>query len=588
MPIRPHLSPLPRLVAALGVAAFLFTLTQTSSSFAQSTEQLPEANFQRWRPSPFASDFLMVHSSLIDEHLGFNGGFYFNYANDPLLVRHSSGAELQAAIDYQLFADFMFSMSFFEWFELGIVLPVGIGTGTSILEMPFEQLRDEAGLGDMRFAAKGRILRLGDFPVGLGLIAIVTAPTGDTKALFGDDGVSFDIISAIEFNPWGKVRMAGNLGFRYRPEPAVVKNFTMGHSLLLSGAAAIPFFSEDLDLLLEIHGEITVDGANQALSSEERPVEAELGFRYRLWKEPGILEGLAVTGALGAGTTGMGSPSVRAIVGIGWQWVSGGAWAHDYDYGGYLSEIEECPDPETTPPEQIPDRCRTKKPVDSDGDGVPDNLDRCPFLGQPGQVDQSGCPNNDRDADGIPDHVDKCPDSPEDFDGWLDSDGCPEPDNDQDGIPDVVDGCPIEAEIFNGIDDEDGCPDDDPNAKVSVRHGKLEIREQVFFETGKAVILPASYALLDEVARVLDANPHVGLIDIEGHTDDRGDEAMNKKLSQERADSVRSYLIEAGVESSRLNAIGYGEERPIDTNDTKEGRARNRRVEFVIRGIDDK
>ena len=115
--------------------------------------------------------------------------------------------------------------------------------------------------------------------------------------------------------------------------------------------------------------------------------------------------------------------------------------------------------------------------------------------------------------------------------------------------------------------------------------GKINIKEQVFFETSKAIIKPESFELLDQVAKLLIDNPHVGNIMIEGHTDSRGKYKSNMKLSQDRADSVRKYLIKAGVDASRLTAKGYGPDRPIDTNDTAEGRANNRRVEFVVLGL---
>jgi OOP family OmpA-OmpF porin len=137
----------------------------------------------------------------------------------------------------------------------------------------------------------------------------------------------------------------------------------------------------------------------------------------------------------------------------------------------------------------------------------------------------------------------------------------------------------------NGIDDEDGCPDEDPNAGARVRGGKVEIKEQVFFETSKTVIKQESFRILDEVARLLISNPQIGNLEIEGHTDDRGDEKLNKELSQGRAQSVADYLVGKGVDRNRITPFGYGEERPIADNNTSEGRAKNRRVEFTIRGL---
>jgi len=118
--------------------------------------------------------------------------------------------------------------------------------------------------------------------------------------------------------------------------------------------------------------------------------------------------------------------------------------------------------------------------------------------------------------------------------------------------------------------------------------GKVKIKEQVFFETAKDKIKTESFPILNDVAKLLIDNPHIGSIVIEGHTDDRGKDDYNKELSQKRAEAVRTYLIDRGVEDTRLTAIGYGEERPIESNDTKEGQAKNRRVEFTIKGLDKK
>ena len=156
-----------------------------------------------------------------------------------------------------------------------------------------------------------------------------------------------------------------------------------------------------------------------------------------------------------------------------------------------------------------------------------------------------------------------------------------------DTIIDDIDQCPYEPETFNGYQDEDGCPDSDPDAKVELAEGKINIKEQVFFETSKAVIKSESFDLLNQVAQLLIDNPHIGNVTVEGHTDSRGKYKLNMKLSQDRADSVMRYLVERGVDANRLNAIGYGPDRPIETNDTKEGRAKNRRVEFVVLGLPD-
>ena len=185
--------------------------------------------------------------------------------------------------------------------------------------------------------------------------------------------------------------------------------------------------------------------------------------------------------------------------------------------------------------------------------------------------------SGDRDGDGIPDNLDKCPNEPEDKDGFQDEDGCPDPDNDGDGIPDVRDKCPNEPETFNNYQDEDGCPDEVP-AEVKKFTGVIQ---GINFKTASAEILAGSYVILDRAVKVLQDYPEVNL-EISGHTDNRGKADYNLDLSQRRADSVKTYFVQRGVASARLQAIGYGLTRPIADNKTGSGRATNRRTEFRL------
>jgi OOP family OmpA-OmpF porin len=247
---------------------------------------------------------------------------------------------------------------------------------------------------------------------------------------------------------------------------------------------------------------------------------------------------------------------------------------------------------------------------DKDGDGVPDNVDKCPTdpEDKDGFQDDDGCPDLDNDQDGIPDREDKCPNDPEDKDGFQDQDGCPDPDNDADGLPDTSDKCPNDPEDKDGFEDEDGCPDPDndkdgvldaadkcPNEPgpadnngcpkkyehIVVTQEKIELKQKIFFETNKAVIMPRSFPLLTEIAQVLESRPTMA-VRIEGHTDSRGTRPHNVKLSQSRADSVREFLIGLGVGGGRMESKGYGPDQPIETNKTAGGREKNRRVEFFI------
>jgi OOP family OmpA-OmpF porin len=239
------------------------------------------------------------------------------------------------------------------------------------------------------------------------------------------------------------------------------------------------------------------------------------------------------------------------------------------------SDERTCPKPKPLPPrrrEPVPDPL-----ADRDGDGIPDVHDKCPDEPEDadGFEDNDGCPDPDNDQDGIPDTADKCPNEPEDMDGFEDDDGCPDPDNDKDGVLDTADKCPNEP----GPASNDGCP---PKFElINVTQDKIELKQAIFFRTAKAVILPKSFALLDEVATALRSRPAMH-VRIEGHTDMRGGHAYNLRLSQARADSVKAYLVGKGISSDRMEAKGYGSDQPIENNKTAAGRERNRRVEFMI------
>ncbi|OIP35571.1 MAG: hypothetical protein AUK47_16630 [Deltaproteobacteria bacterium CG2_30_63_29] len=154
-------------------------------------------------------------------------------------------------------------------------------------------------------------------------------------------------------------------------------------------------------------------------------------------------------------------------------------------------------------------------------------------------------------------------------------------DVDNDGIIDTIDKCPSDPEDLDGDMDEDGCPED--RKLVTVNQYEIILNEKVYFDTNKTRVLERSEPLLKEVAQVLLDNPSIR-IRIEGHTDSEGGEAFNLKLSQGRTDSVLQFIAAQGIGSGRLEAVGFGEERPIDTNATEEGRSRNRRVEIHIIG----
>jgi outer membrane protein OmpA-like peptidoglycan-associated protein len=240
-----------------------------------------------------------------------------------------------------------------------------------------------------------------------------------------------------------------------------------------------------------------------------------------------------------------------------------------------------------------------------------------------GFEDQDGKPDPDNDKDGVCDpnptvqnnlaaHSAVCqgkdlaPTEPEDKDGFEDQDGRPDPDNDGDGFCDNnatiqkalakyasrckgSDQCPDKAETINGVKDDDGCPDKG-RVKVILTRKKIRILEKIYFRTGRARIRRRSYKLLRVVAATLKKHSYIKRVRIEGHTDQRGSDRRNKRLSQRRANAVKAFLVKRGIEPARLEAKGYGETKPVQENCRKlRGRrkrkkcwAKNRRVEFTI------
>jgi outer membrane protein OmpA-like peptidoglycan-associated protein len=232
--------------------------------------------------------------------------------------------------------------------------------------------------------------------------------------------------------------------------------------------------------------------------------------------------------------------------------------------------------------------------MDRDGDGVLDAVDRCPDT--PGLASLQGCP--DRDGDGIADIDDKCPD----IAGIARYQGCPIPDTDKDGVDDEADkcptvpglaryqGCPIPDTDGDGVnDEEDKCVNDKgpvsnfgcPVINEEIIKKVNRAAQNIFFETAKSTLLAKSFPKLNEVVTILNENPSFK-VQIDGHTDAQGKDDYNQGLSDQRAASVKAYLVSKGIAESRLSSAGYGETKPVADNTTAAGRAKNRRVEMTL------
>jgi outer membrane protein OmpA-like peptidoglycan-associated protein len=271
----------------------------------------------------------------------------------------------------------------------------------------------------------------------------------------------------------------------------------------------------------------------------------------------------------------------------------GGGYA-DADGDGVPDNVDKCPG---TPKGVKVDMFGC--PIDTDGDGVPDYLDNCPDTPHGAAVDSHGCPL-DSDGDGVPDYLDKCADTPSGV--KVDSNGCPL-DSDGDGVPDYLDkcpdtpkgvevstnGCPLDSDGDGVPDYLDKCPNTPRGTKVDA-NGCPVIKEEfkhfklsgdANFNTGKADLLPKAFPILNELAEAMKSNPNYKW-SVEGYTDSRGKDAMNMKLSERRAQSVVDYLVSKGVDRSIFTIKGFGKANPIGDNKTDEGRAKNRRVEIKV------
>ncbi|HUS29484.1 MAG TPA: OmpA family protein [Kofleriaceae bacterium] len=504
--------------------------------------------------------------------------------------------------------------------------PDNLGDPNNANDDQFYKL-DGQGLGNIGLHFKTRFLKTSRPPhLGIGVIASIYLPTASPDSRWlGDKKPIPQVIGIIdkEFGSRGQLRLAANAGIRIRPDttwtnndptdgkmpapnppvPTTGASVTAGTEIPFGVGVAYAISVQKFDVVGEVIGAVPVAG-----NENYQPLEAIGGIKLYLARNSFLSLG-GGAGLLRKKETGA-NPDVRAFIGIVFEPNIG-----DRDGDGIKDDIDKCPDdPEDYDRFEDEDGCPEP---DNDRDGILDEDDKCPNIPEDkdGFQDEDGCPEgnkNDRDGDGILDDVDKCPDDPEDFDQFQDEDGCPDPDNDQDGILDVDDLCPNDPEDKDGFEDEDGCPDLDndkdrildkddkcPNepetyngfededgcpdrGRVVVTDTSIEILDMVYFEYNKAIIKSESFPILDAVAATLQGNPSISLVEIQGHTDERGDDAYNLDLSDRRAASVKKYLIDKGVEEKRLESQGYGETQPLIREHNEKAWAKNRRVAFLI------
>lgn len=598
----------------------LAALCPTANAAEPSTNPTT-TDFELFVPAADNSGYLSVPGTRTLGHLELGTSLWLNYSNDPLVLNvggerlpldgGASGDKGDGLVDSRFRSELHLGMGIAGMASINFALPVHLaqsGYDPSTLTEVDPTPLASSGLGDLRVEPVVAPLTTADGPVGVAVRVPISVPTGRSDALMGYDGVQVMPGTVVELADGDvskrrhRLRAAAHGAYAFRPD-ARLHDLQMGNAFVYGVAAAVHPM-DVVELVGEVHGEL---GGAQGSHS---PAEALLGLHFFGDDLVDVRVG-GGTGLFG----GVGAPDWRVVAGITVS-PSFDPAARDADRDGISDELDKCREvPEDIDRYQDEDGCPDKDndadgiedrfdecpddgedidsfedkdgcpDKDNDNDGVPDISDRCPMSPETmnDYRDEDGCPDEpeygDRDGDGFADDLDRCPHQPEDRDGFEDQDGCPDTDNDNDGIPDSADACPNQRELFNGVEDSDGCPE---AGRVSVEGGSIKITERIYFETGRATIQARSHSLLDEIAEVLRTNPGLKKIRIEGHTDNVGNEMTNLRLSQARADSVRAYLVKAGIASGRLESRGFGESYPLTSNDTQDGRARNRRVEFII------
>jgi len=518
---------------------------------------------QQFAPAPGGdNNYVTVQGTGVLEAWRTAVGLYLNYAYEPLFLRRTESEDRVALVENHLQLDLVAALGLFGVMEIGVAVPVTLwqkeGDPSGSLQ---PSALNSPVVNDIRLYPKLSIVHDPE-GFGMALLALVTLPSGSPEDLQGNESVTVEPRLAFQYAFSDQFRLALSGGFVYRPTAQTLFNVTVGNEVTFGAGIEYQITPRKFALIGEGFGKISIESG---ATSQANPIEVGLAARW--W--PGLHH--ALTLGVGRGLTdGYGAPNFRAYLGY-----------------NYTPRTEEVVFVETRNP-------------DTDGDGLCD-----PWVSLEGKSEEYAH---------ICRGIDECPNDPEDYDGFEDEDGCPDPDNDNDGFcdpwvaerglsdryahicrgvdkcpnepgPDSDDGCPRLDSDGDGIpDDEDPCPFDPTNTcdMVTVNPCEIVITETVFFRYNSFEIDEQSFPILDAVASVIIDQDWINRLEVQGHTDSDGPADMNMALSQSRADSVMRHLVGKGVPQQRLQARGYGLTRPIASNATAEGRAQNRRVQFII------
>jgi len=627
------------------LAAVLAASTGIASSAQAQLANAP-IDLQIFRPAMDSKGFITLNSSGVLGQLDFSFGLVTSYARNPLVFNGTQmfgGQTNRFAVENLVSPSLQGAIGLLKMqhlgIELGLVLPMAVLSGhgqpaNTATNPPTQYSFTNQGLGDLQIHPKIRLLNAVRGGLGFAVIPTIIVATGDKSSFMGEGKTIFQPTAVLdtEVGYLGRFRAAINGGMRLRSGKATFTDNAMssfppngrqfmgmntntnqgiqvGNEAIGGVGLSFGVVPQKFDVVGELYGALGLDSNNIAAdgtTTKMKPsAEAIAGIKLYLARNSFF--------EVGGGwrvASGYGGGQPRAFVGFIFEPSIG-----DRDGDGYKDDVDQCPDdpedfddfededgcpepdndkdgildvddkcpnePETKNGYQDEDGCPDNTTFDRDGDGIPDDVDKCPDDPEDKDnfEDEDGCPDPDNDKDGIPDVNDLCPNEPEDKDGFEDKDGCPDPDNDKDRILDINDKCPNEPETYNGFEDEDGCPD---KGRVIVHKGKLEILDKIYFETDKDEIKSVSFPLLDAIAATIKGNPQLQLIEIQGHADERGDDAHNLDLTERRALSVRRALEERGVLPGMLRSHGYGETKPICTQHNEDCWSKNRRVEFII------
>jgi OmpA-OmpF porin, OOP family len=543
---------------------------------AQAQSQTESFALNRFNPSERGSDWFANESLDLRGHLRPFVGVVGDWSYKPLVLYNRDGDEVSSIVRHQIFAHVGGGVILWERLRLAASMPLLVynkGHARTTANGTFASSNGTT-IGDLRLGVDLRLLGEygGPFTMAVGGQAFL--PTGNEDAFATDGQVRLQprLLGAGDLGPF---TYAAQAGFAYRPHKGRLDSTRFGNEMTFTAGAGLRLIDKKLLVGPELYGS-TVARKGSVFHKRTTPVELIFGGKYQ------VGSGVRVGAGIGPGLTrGLGAPKVRVLAALEWLpdiVKEKPVPPSDRDQDGIIDSKDACPDVAGEPNED-PNKNGCPPPTDRDGDGIFDDDDACPDeAGKPNEdPKKNGCPPSDRDKDKILDDDDACPDEPGEPNDDPNKNGCPPPkDRDGDGILDEADACPDEPGVPNDDPKKNGCP------LAKVEQGQIVILERVEFETNSDKLMAASDPVLNAVLKVMQDHPEITKVSVEGHTDNRGGVAHNLGLSKRRAASVLKWLVSHGIDVGRLQSQGFGLKRPIDTNDTDEGRQNNRRVEFHI------